>query len=102
MRRRDAATDEVFEELKELRKQSAKADNWQEVNAAGSELRRKINSAQENVRDRQESIAPQPSTRPVKAGDIVQIISIGTKAEVIDILLGQITYSQSGNNEDYC
>ncbi len=79
------AADEVFEELKELRKQSAKSDNWQEVNVAGSELRRKINLAQEKVGERQESIAPQPSSRPVKAGDIVEIVAIGTRAEVIDV-----------------
>ncbi len=90
------AADEVFEELKELRKQSAKSDNWQEVNAAGSELRRKINTAQDSVRDRQEGIAPQPSARPVKNGDIVEIVAIGTKAEVIDVSTDRVLTLKAG------
>lgn len=77
--------DEVFGELTTLRKKAADSENWQDVNSAGAEIRRRLNEAQSNIGAREREMAPQEKTRPVKAGDIVEISRIGTKAEVISI-----------------
>jgi len=87
--------DEVFDELGRIRRESAK-ENWQEVNNTGSEIRRKINAAQDNMRQTSEKAAPEPPSRPVRAGDTVEIIGIGTKAEVVSVSPDRVLTLKAG------
>jgi len=87
--------DEVFDELSRIRRESAK-ENWQEVNTTGSEIMRKINKAQDSMRRTSEKEAPAPSSRPVKAGDTVEILSIGTKAVVESVSPDRVLTLKAG------
>ncbi len=78
------AADEVFGELSGIRKK-AESENWQEVNSAGAEIRRKLNEAQDKTGAKEKELAPAKNSRPVKAGDIVELTALGTKAEVISV-----------------
>jgi len=78
------AAEEAIRELGRLRKESVK-ENWQEINSAASEIMRKINVAQDKVRQTAREEAPPPSSRPIRAGDTVEILSMGTKAEVLSV-----------------
>lgn len=78
-------SDQVFNELSDIRKQSAKAENAQQLNDAKAALRRRINEAEDALGTKREEAAPPPSSRPVKAGDMVEILKLGTRAEVISV-----------------
>lgn len=59
----------------------------QEVNRARSELRRKLNESQSKVKAKQpeKPAEDKKSAREVRAGDTVEIKSMGVKAEVVDV-----------------
>ena len=77
----------TFAELDEMRRKMNDDEQTQEINHARSELRRKLNESQGKLK----ATAPeQPkeekkSARDVRAGDTVEIKSMGVKAEVIDV-----------------
>jgi len=80
----------TFRELdqmrEELQKAAAEAADHNEENARRAEMRRRLNQAQEknaagHVQEKQE----RKSSRPVKVGDMVEIVSRGIKAEVVEI-----------------
>jgi DNA mismatch repair protein MutS2 len=81
-----AAADETFLELDEMRKRAAKSDDWQSVNEARAGLRRRLNEAEDALGARErEGEAPPPDTRPIAAGDTVEILSTRTRASVIEV-----------------
>ena len=81
-----AATDQVFAELAEMRKQQAKAERTMNANEARAELRRKLNEAEDAVskRDQRQEPIPKPS-RPIREGDLVEIPGVRTPAEVVSV-----------------
>ena len=81
-----AAADQVFSELSEMRKAQAKADRALNDNEARAALRRKLNEAEEAVthRDARQEPIPKPS-RPIRAGDLVEIPGVKTPAEVVSV-----------------
>ena len=81
-----AAADQVFSELSEMRKAQAKADRALNENEARAALRRKLNEAEEAVthRDARQEPIPRPS-RPIRAGDLVEIPGVKTPAEVVSV-----------------
>ncbi len=81
-----AAADEVFAELSEMRKQQAKAERMMNANEARAELRRKLNEAEDAVskRDQRQEPIPKPS-RPIRAGDLVEIPGVRQNAEVVAV-----------------
>ena len=81
-----AATDQVFAELAEMRKQQAKAERTMNANEARAELRRKLNEAEDAVskHDARQEPIPKPS-RPIRAGDLVEIPGVRQNAEVVSI-----------------
>ena len=85
---RDArsAADQVFAELAEMRRQQAKAERPLNANEARAELRRKLNEAEDAVskRDQRQEPIPKPS-RPIRAGDLVEIPGVKTPAEVVSV-----------------
>ena len=76
--------DNVFDELNDMRKAAERETDWQKMNTSRAELRRKLNEAEDKISYREEK-AEAKSVRPARAGDTVEIIKIGTKAEVISV-----------------
>ena len=85
---RDARTaaDQVFQELSEMRKAQAKAERMLNENEARAALRRTLNEAEEAVsrRDARQEPIPKPS-RPIRAGDLVEIPGVKTPAEGVSV-----------------
>ena len=79
--------EDTFAELDEMRRKMNEDEQAQEVNRARSELRRKLNESQGKVKAKQpeKPAEDKKSAREVRAGDTVEIKSMGVKAEVIDI-----------------
>ena len=78
--------EETFAELDEMRREMSEAEDAAAVNAARSELRRKLNESEEKFGAApREPAEDKTSARPVKAGDVVQIKSMGVKATVISV-----------------
>ncbi len=74
----------VFNELNDMKKKARKEQDFQAVNQARAEVRRLINETEERTRRRNRETEI-PSTRPAVAGDIVELIKMGTQAEVIAV-----------------
>jgi len=79
-----AAADETFKELNEMRKTAA--GDWQKLNDAKSDVRRALNEAEEQLDAAEEKPEAKKSARPAAAGDVVEILSLGTKADVLAVL----------------
>ena len=78
-----AASDLAISELKELQKR--RDLDWQQVNDGRAEARRLLNEAERSIGGPvQEPEAP-PPTREAKAGDTVELVSMGTKATVLSV-----------------
>ena len=83
--------EQTFRELDEMRNRAAEEENSQRINEARSELRRRLNEADDKLRPATlPPVEPEKvSSRPIKAGDTVQIKSLGLKAEVISVSPGR-------------
>ncbi|MGE4483587.1 MAG: endonuclease MutS2 [Oscillospiraceae bacterium] len=79
------AAEEVFDELGAMRKRAEKENDWQRVNDARADIRRRLNEAEDSLNPDEGEKAPPPMTRPAAPGDTVLILSIGTKAEVVSV-----------------
>ncbi len=78
------ASDLAVSQLKELQKKQDRLD-WQQVNEGRAEARRLLNEAERNLRGGAVEEEAPPSTRPAKAGDTVELVSMGTRATVISV-----------------
>lgn len=78
-------SNEVTEELKQLRKQMRDSADVQGSNARQAELRRKLNEAEEAFSDKQKAPERPAPTREIKVGDMVELLRFGTKASVLAI-----------------
>ena len=78
---RDTA-DRVFRELNEMRRRQEKAGAGVDDNEQRAELRRKLNEAENDLGGRKENLPPPPPTRDAVVGDLVEIVKMGTQAEV--------------------
>ncbi len=79
--------EDTFAELDEMRRKMNDDEQAQEVNRARSKLRRKLNESQSKVKAKQpeKPAEDKKSAREVRAGDTVEIKSMGVKAEVVDV-----------------
>lgn len=79
--------EDTFAELDEMRRKMNDDEQTQEINRARSELRRKLNESQSKVKAKQpeKPAEDKKSAREVRAGDTVEIKSMGVKAEVVDV-----------------
>ena len=82
-----AAADEAFKEIDRQRALDNESESVHEINEARAELRRKLNMAEDRMRAREEVFAPAPEkpSRPIAAGDTVELVASGVRAEVIKI-----------------
>ena len=77
--------DAVFAELDELRKQQRRAD-YQTVNDRRSDIRRRLNEAEDALHQHDEAAEPVPApSRPIAVGDTVELAGVRTGAAVLAV-----------------
>ena len=78
-------TEEIFDQLEELRKQQTRAANFQQVNDTKAAIRHDLKEAEAVLHSRdQEPEAPAPS-RPIAVGDLVELAGVKTAATVLNV-----------------
>lgn len=76
----------TFNELDDMRKRQNKERDHQRENEARAQLRRELNEADERLgRQVQEVREQKKSARPARVGDVVELLAMGVKANVIAI-----------------
>ena len=79
------ASDLVFAELKEMRKQQRKQEDWQHVNDRRVAARQLLNDAERGIGGPAQELEAPPATRDAVVGDTVELLSMGTKATVLAV-----------------
>ncbi len=79
------AADEAFREIDRMRREAASDTDWQRLNEARAKLRQGLNEAAEKVTPEREAPIERKPTRPAQKGDTVEIISIGSRATVLEV-----------------
>lgn len=77
------ASDLALSELKELKKRQDL--DWQQVNDGRAEARRLLNEAERSISGAAQEPEAPPPTRPARAGDTVELVSMGTRASVLSV-----------------
>ena len=91
------AAEQAFEEIDEMRRRANDENSANELNEARSKLRRRLNEAESDIRVRQEIQEEEKcSSRPVRAGDVVLVRSIGVKAEVLSVSSDRVLTLRAG------
>lgn len=75
----------AFDEIDEMRKRAAAEEDHNVRNAARSEIRRSINDAEEKYSESVAPVEPVQNSRAIIKGDTVEIVSMGIKADVIEV-----------------
>lgn len=76
----------AFKEIDRMRAVIQEQYDHQQINEERAELRRRLNEAEEKQQSqKQKELAERKSARPVQVGDLVEITSMGMKAEVTEI-----------------
>ncbi len=78
------ASDLVFAELKDMKKKQKKEQDWQGVNEGRTGVRRVLNDAEKKAMEGNK-VETLPPTRPAVVGDVVELISMGTRATVLEV-----------------
>lgn len=89
--------DQVFAELDEMRRRQNEEEDHRVVNEARAELRRRLNTAEEELRKKEDSPSQERrSARPVKKGDMVELLSMGVQGEVLSVSADRVLEVQAG------
>jgi len=80
-----SAANAAFDELKAIKKQLTDGANAYGVNQRQSELRRSLNEAESQLRAGAKQVQRPAPSRAIMIGDTVELIKLGTKANVIAI-----------------
>ena len=91
---RDTAN-EVLDELSHLRDQARKSD-WQKLNAEKTALFRKLNESEGALAGVVEETTDTTPMRPIKPGDKVKLVGLGTTADVISVSDDGVLTLQAG------
>lgn len=75
--------DDVYDQLNVLRRKAEK-QSWQQVNEDRANINRRLNEAEDKADYREENRVAD-ETRPAAAGDTVEILRLGVKADVIAV-----------------
>ena len=86
----------VFAELDEMKKQINEEDDAHRINEARNELRRKLNAAGDKLNPVFKTEDNRVSAREIRAGDVVEIKSMGMKAEVISVSQDRVLTLKAG------
>ena len=84
VRQAQQQVDEIFAELDELRRKMQQAD-FQAINDAKVSARKHMNAAQEALHLREEAPEPETPSRPIVAGDRVELPGVRTAATVVQV-----------------
>ncbi len=84
------------EEIKALKKQLAENADTQGINQRQAELRRNLNDAEAKLRAGEIQRSRPTPTRQIMIGDTVELLKLGTKASVLDILKDGTYQLQAG------
>ena len=76
---------QVFDELKSMKKQLAESADAAGINQRQADLRRNLNAAEDDLRQKQQEVKRPEPTRAIIVGDTVELLKLGTKASVIAI-----------------
>lgn len=68
-----------------MRRRQAEAKEWVDDNEERSDLRRRLNEAENALGGRKEDLPAPPPTRDAVAGDTVELLKTGTQAEVTGV-----------------
>lgn len=90
------AADEAYREIDRERAMANEVADHQKINEARADMRRKLNEAEGRLRRPQEAPTPAAPSRPIKAGDTVELLSAGLKADVIKVNDNGTLYLQAG------
>ena len=88
------ASDLALSELKELKKRQDL--DWQQVNDGRAEARRLLNEAERSIGGAAQEPEAPPPTRPARAGDTVELVSMGTRASVLSVNKDDTLQLQAG------
>lgn len=77
--------EQVFAELDDMRSRINEQEDVNAVNEARNALRRKLNLSEDSLNERPATVDNRVSVREVRIGDVVEIKSMGVKAEVLSI-----------------
>ena len=93
-----AAADEAWREIDRERAMANEELDHQQINEARAEMRRKLNEAEDRFRQPDEAfrMPREKPSRPVRAGDTVELLSSGIRAEVLKVNDNGSLYLQAG------
>ncbi|MCC8183155.1 MAG: endonuclease MutS2 [Clostridiales bacterium] len=77
-------SNQVFNQLDEMKKRQQKGEAAADENQRRTDLRRSLNQASERLPRTQAEEAP-PPTRPAEPGDTVELLQVGTRAQVVSV-----------------
>ena len=85
VRQAQQQVDEIFAELDELRRKMQQQADFQAINDAKVSARKHMNAAQEALHLREEASEPETPSRPIVAGDRVELPGVRTAATVVQV-----------------
>ncbi len=85
VRQAQQQVDEIFAELDELRRKMQRQADFQAINDAKVSARKHMNAAQEVLHLREETPEPETPSRPIAAGDRVELPGVRTAATVVQV-----------------
>ena len=85
VRQAQQQVDEIFAELDELRRKTQQQADFQAINDAKVSARKHMNAAQEALHLREETPEPETPSRPIAAGDRVELPGVRTAATVVQV-----------------
>ena len=85
VRQAQQQVDEIFAELDELRRKMQQQADFQAINDAKVSARKHMNAAQEALHLREEAPEPETPSRPIVAGDRVELPGVRTAATVVQV-----------------
>ena len=85
VRQAQQQVDEIFAELDELRRKMQQQADFQAINDAKVSARKHMNAAQEALHLREEAPEPETPSRPIAAGDRVELPGVRTAATVVQV-----------------
>ena len=85
VRQAQQQVDEIFAELDELRRKMQQQADFQAINDAKVSARKHMNTAQEALHLREETPEPETPSRPIAAGDRVELPGVRTAATVVQV-----------------
>lgn len=89
--------EDTFRELDDMRRKADKEEDARAVNEARSEMRRRLNQAEEELLpDNTPKVTEEKSSRPVKVGDLVIIKSMNMEAEVVSVTKDRMLSLRAG------